>query len=499
MMGQHRAPKSPPRHARTKINPTRQLVRTTPRAVVAASLAAATGLSMPVVGMVADHVSDQQPDASTASTQPLPVQQTPVEVRPGFDPKRPGFKLDDGIPYVDDGLGDPGDLSTRSEKNGGPEVVFPTTPQPAAAPVEVCIDPEKVPPIAGAGTVTQEMHDDHHGIDIAAPLGTPILAVMDGTVIDAGPAQGFGLWIRIQHDDGTITVYGHQQANHVEVGDRVAAGQHIADMGSLGDSTGSHLHFEVWQDDQPVDPWVWLQDATLPGDCAPVASAPSTPQEVSSPPPAMHDWEGVARCESGGDWHINTANDLYGGLQFTQPTWEEHGGTAFAPRADLATREQQITVAEAVLADQGRDAWPTCGQYLRPAAAVGGNEPPAAQSQTLGERALAAGLTQLGVPYAWGEESPEAGFDCSGLVWWSFTQAGADVPRVTAWDMQYWGEPVAAGDMAPGDIVVSNGGGHVGIYAGDGMLLDAPNFGDVVKLEPVDGYLQSAIAIRRMN
>ncbi|MDT0306575.1 transglycosylase family protein [Streptomyces sp. DSM 44917] len=72
-------------------------------------------------------------------------------------------------------------------------------------------------------------------------------------------------------------------------------------------------------------------------------------------------WEEVAECESGGRWDINTANGYFGGLQFAQSTWESFGGTEFAPRADLATRDQQIAVAERVLVGQGPEAWPVCG------------------------------------------------------------------------------------------------------------------------------------------
>ncbi|MFE6775839.1 transglycosylase family protein, partial [Streptomyces sp. NPDC057676] len=71
-------------------------------------------------------------------------------------------------------------------------------------------------------------------------------------------------------------------------------------------------------------------------------------------------WDKVARCESTSDWDINTGNGYYGGLQFSQSTWREYGGAAYAPRADLATREQQIAVAEKVLAAQGPRAWPNC-------------------------------------------------------------------------------------------------------------------------------------------
>ena len=71
-------------------------------------------------------------------------------------------------------------------------------------------------------------------------------------------------------------------------------------------------------------------------------------------------WDKVAQCESTNNWDINSGNGFYGGLQFTQSTWAAYGGTAYAARADLATRAQQITVAEKVLDGQGPGAWPVC-------------------------------------------------------------------------------------------------------------------------------------------
>jgi hypothetical protein len=72
-------------------------------------------------------------------------------------------------------------------------------------------------------------------------------------------------------------------------------------------------------------------------------------------------WDRVAECESGGAWSADFGNGFYGGLQFSQETWAAYGGTAYAPSADLASRSQQIAVAEKVLASQGPDAWPACG------------------------------------------------------------------------------------------------------------------------------------------
>jgi len=75
-------------------------------------------------------------------------------------------------------------------------------------------------------------------------------------------------------------------------------------------------------------------------------------------------WDAVAACESGGNWHINTGNGFYGGLQFDYGTWLSNGGGAYAPRADLATREEQIAVANHLYARRGSSPWPVCGSRL---------------------------------------------------------------------------------------------------------------------------------------
>ena len=99
----------------------------------------------------------------------------------------------------------------------------------------------------------------HNGQDIANAIGTPIFSAMAGEVIDAGPASGFGQWVRVQHSTGLITVYGHVATFTVTVGQNVAAGDQIATMGNEGQSTGPHLHFEVHQDGTPIDPLPWLR------------------------------------------------------------------------------------------------------------------------------------------------------------------------------------------------------------------------------------------------
>jgi LysM repeat protein len=73
-------------------------------------------------------------------------------------------------------------------------------------------------------------------------------------------------------------------------------------------------------------------------------------------------WDRVAQCESSGNWNINTGNGFFGGLQFTSSTWQSFGGAQFAGSANQASREQQIIVAERVLAGQGWGAWPVCSR-----------------------------------------------------------------------------------------------------------------------------------------
>lgn len=104
---------------------------------------------------------------------------------------------------------------------------------------------------------------EHNGIDFGDPIGAPVFAVTDGTVIETGPATGFGLWVRVQQDDGTIGVFGHVNEILVHPGQEVRAGDTIATVGNRGQSTGPHLHYEVRVPDgslygAPIDPHPWL-------------------------------------------------------------------------------------------------------------------------------------------------------------------------------------------------------------------------------------------------
>ncbi|WP_093154210.1 M23 family metallopeptidase [Saccharopolyspora antimicrobica] len=110
--------------------------------------------------------------------------------------------------------------------------------------------------------------ENHRGQDIAAPIGTPIVAASNGTVIDSGPARGYGLWVRIEHTNGVITTYGHNNRNLVQPGQEVQAGQPIAEVGNRGESSGPHLHFQIDIGGQALDPVAFYQQQSAPPLCS---------------------------------------------------------------------------------------------------------------------------------------------------------------------------------------------------------------------------------------
>ena len=126
--------------------------------------------------------------------------------------------------------------------------------------------PDVVAPVDGARMTTcfcMRWGTMHWGLDLAAPMLTPEYAVEDGVVVRAGAASGFGLAVYILGVSGDVTVYGHMEKITVAAGDVVSAGDTIALLGSRGQSTGPHLHFEVHSggmDGKRIDPEEWLRD-----------------------------------------------------------------------------------------------------------------------------------------------------------------------------------------------------------------------------------------------
>ena len=212
-------------------------------------------------------------------------------------------------------------------------------------------------------------------------------------------------------------------------------------------------------------------------------------------------WDRVAACESGGDWSIDTGNGYYGGLQFTASTWSANGGRAYAATANLATRAQQITVAQRVLATQGPGAWPVCGPRAgltratgsataTPARATVRQPAPAAVSAAASVRAVAYALAQVGRPYVYGAAGPRA-FDCSGLVRAAYAHAGVSVPRTSYAQLAAFPR-VSLSALRVGDIVSYFGGSHVALYIGGGRIVGAENPSTGIRVMPLNWGRQVA-------
>jgi murein DD-endopeptidase MepM/ murein hydrolase activator NlpD len=126
--------------------------------------------------------------------------------------------------------------------------------------------PKTVRPVDGARLTTcfcMRWGSMHYGVDLAASLGTPIVAATDGVVIRAGRASGYGNAVYIQDADGNVHVYGHMRYYSVRAGDLVHAGDQIAKVGNEGQSTGPHLHYEVHRGGmggRPIDPEDFLAE-----------------------------------------------------------------------------------------------------------------------------------------------------------------------------------------------------------------------------------------------
>ena len=140
----------------------------------------------------------------------------------------------------------------------------------AAEAIAEAARPEAVLPVDGARLSSgfgSRWGRVHAGLDFAAPMRTPEKAAMDGVVLEAGPASGYGLAVFIQHDTGDVTAYGHMEEILVSAGQVVRAGDTIALLGNRGQSTGPHLHFEVrlgGLNGEKVDPVPYLRERGVP-------------------------------------------------------------------------------------------------------------------------------------------------------------------------------------------------------------------------------------------
>lgn len=221
-------------------------------------------------------------------------------------------------------------------------------------------------------------------------------------------------------------------------------------------------------------------------------------------------WDKVAKCESTNNWSINTGNGYYGGLQFTQSTWVAYGGLAYAPRADLASKSEQIAVAEKVLHAQGAGAWPVCSVEAGLTTAMAEPNKLAATTQKLpkvvvekatpkaapttvshkADKAVSFAQSQIGDRYVYGGTGPNA-WDCSGLTQAAWKAAGVSIPR-TSQDQWKKLPRVSLSSLKPGDLIVFYGGAsHIGIYIGNGKFIHAPNSHRTVSVDSFAGYYRA--------
>jgi murein DD-endopeptidase MepM/ murein hydrolase activator NlpD len=431
----------------------------------------ATALAATTAGSAAD--GSCPPDGSTCATTtettaptttaPTTTETTTTETTPTTTTTETGTTPTDTTetgpsPYGDDLIPQhPGSgQSVQAPKPAAaPQKPTPAAPAPVVPPTS---GPQLATPVLGGGPYVFPVYGPveftdtfgaaradvswHHGDDIFAPLGSPILAVAEGTVFSVGwnSIGGNRLWLRDR--EGNYFYYAHLAAFSTLAveGARVHAGDVLGFVGNTGDAAGTpyHLHFEIHPVallglgyDGAVDPTSYLRHWQRAGDLAsaapigvgwsrrsaptagaillassdissanglepgslaraltakavesaaaiPVSAAPVGPQEPGRPVTAVRDFDGtlpsgmlaaapwdlVANCESRGKWNEDTGNGFFGGLQFEPGTWRAFGGEAFARSAHQATREQQIVVAQRVLASQGWLAWPACSAKL---------------------------------------------------------------------------------------------------------------------------------------
>jgi cell wall-associated NlpC family hydrolase len=156
-------------------------------------------------------------------------------------------------------------------------------------------------------------------------------------------------------------------------------------------------------------------------------------------------------------------------------------------RRALAAERRRQRLADAFAARRAREALSAYGVHFSLSTMDGFGS----GASAVGVRAAKVALSYLGTPYVWGAEGP-GGFDCSGLMQWAYAREGVSIPRITYQQIQA-GIYVPRDRLAPGDLVFFDGGGHVGMYLGQGAFVQAPHTGDVVRVSSLSsGYYSSA-------
>lgn len=434
---------------------------------------------------------------------------------------------------------------------------------------------------------------EHRGVDFAGPVGTPIYAALDGVAVKAGssgegPGVGFENWIVLDSIvDGkpVSTVYGHMFTDGVLIkeGQQVKAGDHIANIGNAGSSTGAHLHFEYWeggklQGGTAVDPMTKLGGAPSPAgqprdgspavqlaastssvDCAGFGVAGGGDLKAGSVPPELEPWFRKAgslcpqikpsllaadtKAESGFVRGLTSPDNAGGLTQFIPTTFAAYGQDDGNGRASINDDGDAIMAQGRYFCEIAKkvDGWiaegsvkgdpkslyiagynageyavkeaggmPSGGRYTIETqpyvarvlafeaefAAPGGSGelfvPPGSAS---GSQVVEAARQYLGTPYVWGGGNINGisggGFDCSGLTSYAIFKGSGNKVTLPRTSEQQWtvGVEIPIEQAQPGDLVFGSwepsGPGHVGIAMGNGRMVHAPTFGDVVKEAPL--------------
>jgi murein DD-endopeptidase MepM/ murein hydrolase activator NlpD len=220
---------------------------------------AGAALAMPAAADDGAELADPAPLAAAAALIVDAAPQPALVADSG--PMPPRVRISIGPEYVESGAAR---YANRSAAPGKAAIVeFSVTPPPAPGSVRAAGGLPAGLPLASArltsgfGWRTHPLSGGwrpHSGVDLAAPHGSPIVATAGGVVGTAGWSGGYGLLVAVSHGDGVQTRYGHLSRLAVAPGQQVAAGQVIGYVGSTGDSTGPHLHYEVRVDGRAIDP-----------------------------------------------------------------------------------------------------------------------------------------------------------------------------------------------------------------------------------------------------
>lgn len=338
----------------------------------------------------------------------------------------------------------------------------------------------------------------HTGVDIAAPIGTPIYASAGGKVVHASPMGTYGNVVFIDHGNGTETRYAHLSKFNTTVGSVVNAGQVIGYMGSTGRSTGSHLHFEIRVNGVAVDPIsAVLHQGTTNTDSNLGNKVVNTTKKLIG---SDFSFDGVGPSAFS---EMGLVSYVYKNSGYTDiPTTFKVLSTSGITKTSRTVRAGDILIIDnkypaiyigydkMIFASESLEKvaesvvyWNKVTRVISFDSSPGVSVTP---GSSVGVKALEYAKTKLGVKYQWGAEGSidydgdgdtRPGYDCSGLFQWAFNEVGYKLPRTTLTQYKV-GNTVNRNNVQVGDLIYFKYGNrgavdHVAMYIGDNKILHA--------------------------